>query len=53
MRNLTTAELNHLLGLLWAEDARGDYSGNRQQYEARTKRLIEWCERALVAGGSR
>lgn len=42
-RKLTLPELNHLSGLLEAEREAGSYAGPREQYYARTERLIEWC----------
>jgi hypothetical protein len=43
-RKLTRPEINHLLGLLEAERESGEYTGPREQYYARTKRLIRWCQ---------
>ena len=43
MRKLTEPELNHLLGLLESRKEDGSYCGPRDQYYARTERLIEWC----------
>lgn len=40
---LTGPELNHLLGLLESRQEEGSYSGPREQYYARTERLIKWC----------
>lgn len=42
-RKLTQPELNHLMALLEAERESGEYAGPREQYYARTERLIEWC----------
>lgn len=42
-RNLTLPELNHLLALLETERESGSYAGPREQYYARTERLIKWC----------
>lgn len=43
-RKLTLAELNHILPLLEARRESGDYTGPREQYYARTERLIEWID---------
>ena len=42
-RKLTRPELNHLSGLLEARRDEGSYTGPRDQYYARTERLIQWC----------
>lgn len=42
-RKLTAPELNHLLELLESRQEEGSYFGPRDQYYARTERLIEWC----------
>lgn len=42
-RKLTPPELNHLSALLEAERESGSYAGPREQYYARTERLIKWC----------
>jgi len=44
---LTIAELNHFLSLLEAEKATGSYAGPREQYYARTERLITWCHQRI------
>lgn len=41
-RKLTAPELNHLLELLESRRESGSYFGPRDQYYARTERLIEW-----------
>lgn len=43
-RKLTRPELNHLSGLLEARRDEGSYTGPREQYYARTERLIQWCD---------
>lgn len=43
VRKLTLPEINHLLALLEAERESGEYAGPREQYYARTERLIKWC----------
>lgn len=43
-RKLTLPELNHLSGLLEARRDEGSYTGPREQYYARTERLIQWCD---------
>lgn len=43
-RELTLAELRHLHTLLEEAKEEGSYYGPREQYYARTDRLIEWCE---------
>jgi hypothetical protein len=43
-RKLTQPEINHLLSLLEAERESGEYAGPREQYYARTERLIKWCQ---------
>ena len=40
---LTLDELAHLSALLEAERESGGYYGNREQYYARTERLMKWC----------
>lgn len=47
VRKLTLAELNHLHTLLEEAKAEGSYYGPREQYYARTDRLIEWCEEQI------
>lgn len=42
-RKLTLPELSHLSALLEAERESGSYAGPREQYYARTERLIKWC----------
>jgi hypothetical protein len=42
-RKLTIPELNHLLELLESRKEEGSYFGPRDQYYARTERLIQWC----------
>lgn len=42
-RKLTLAELGHLSAMLVAERDSGEYYGQREQYYARTERLIKWC----------
>lgn len=46
-RKLTLPELNHLSGLLGARRESGDYAGPREQYYARTERLIKWCDEQI------
>lgn len=46
-RKLTRPELNHLSGLLEARREEGFYTGPREQYYARTERLIKWCNDQL------
>lgn len=46
-RQLTLPELNHLSGLLEARRKSGDYTGPREQYYARTERLIQWCNQQM------
>lgn len=43
-RKLTLPELNHISALLETERESGSYAGPREQYYARTERLIKWCE---------
>jgi hypothetical protein len=47
IRRLTLPELNHLMGLLDAEKESGEYAGPREQYYARTERLIKWCQEQI------
>ncbi len=47
-RKLTIPELNHLLELLESRREEGSYFGPREQYYARTERLIQWCNDQLV-----
>lgn len=42
-RKLTLPELHHLVELLESRQENGSYFGPREQYYARTKRLLEWC----------
>ena len=44
---LSPAERRHLLDLLHENAASGEYFGNREQYYARTRRLID----KLLTGG--
>jgi len=46
-RKLTVPELNHLLELLESRKEEGSYFGPRDQYYARTERLIQWCNAYL------
>lgn len=46
-RKLTLPELNHLSALLEAEKRSGEYAGPREQYYARTERLIKWCQEQI------
>ena len=46
-RRLTLPELNHLSALLEAERESGSYAGPREQYYARTERLIQWCNEQI------
>lgn len=46
-RRLTEPELNHLLELLEARKEYGSYFGPRDQYYARTERLIKWCHEQI------
>ena len=39
--NLRPAEINHLVGLLLWEQEEGSYYGNKEQYQKRTKELLE------------
>lgn len=48
IQKLTLPELNHLLALLEAERESGEYAGPREQYYARTERLIAWCEEQIT-----
>jgi hypothetical protein len=48
-RKLTQPELNHLSALLEAEKESGEYAGPREQYYARTERLIEWCNEQIAS----
>lgn len=47
VRRLTLPELNHLSALLEAERESGEYAGPREQYYARTERLIRWCREQI------
>lgn len=47
-RKLNLPELNHLLALLEAERESGSYAGPREQYYARTERLIAWCKEQIA-----
>lgn len=49
LRKLTHAELNHLVALLEVERESGSYAGPREQYYARTDRLIAWCRQQMPA----
>lgn len=42
-RKLTIPEINHILELLESRKQEGSYFGPRDQYYARTERLILWC----------
>lgn len=44
VRKLTLPELNHLQELLESRQEEGSYFGPREQYYARTARLIGWCK---------
>jgi hypothetical protein len=44
---LTLPELNHLLALLESEKESGEYAGPREQYYARTERLMKWCQEQI------
>lgn len=46
-RKLTLPELNHLSELLESRKEEGSYFGPRDQYYARTERLIEWCNEQI------
>lgn len=46
-RKLTLPELNHLSALLEAERESGSYAGPREQYYARTERLMKWCNEQI------
>ena len=47
LRRLTLAEVNHLLSLLEDRRDSGLYYGPREQYYARTERLIKWCNEQI------
>lgn len=47
MRTLTPPELSHLLELLESRRESGSYYGPREQYYARTERLIKWCQEQI------
>jgi hypothetical protein len=47
IRKLTLPELNHLLALLEDRKESGSYTGPRDQYYARTERLIVWCQEQI------
>jgi hypothetical protein len=49
VRKLTLAEVGHLSALLAAERDSGNYYGPREQYYARTERLIKWCSQQIRA----
>jgi hypothetical protein len=49
-RKLTVPELNHLLELLESRHESGSYFGPREQYYARTERLIKWCNEQIKGG---
>jgi hypothetical protein len=46
-RKLTLPELNHLLALLESEKESGEYARPREQYYARTERLMKWCQEQI------
>lgn len=46
-RKLTLPELNHLMTLLEEAKESGSYYGPRDQYYARTDRLIQWCQEQI------
>lgn len=46
-RSLTFAEVNHLAALLEADRESGSYAGPREQYYARTERLLKWCHEQI------
>lgn len=52
VRKLTLPELNHLSALLEAERESGSYAGPREQYYARTERLIKWCNEQIGEKGN-
>lgn len=45
---LTVVEARHLIMLLLHDHESGEYAGNRQQYYARTERLLRKLEAGLV-----
>lgn len=47
-RRLTLAELGHLSCLLGEEQESGVYSGPREQYYARTERLMKWVSEQIT-----
>lgn len=42
-RKLTLSEVSHIQALLCSDEETGGYYGPREQYYARTRRLIKWC----------
>jgi hypothetical protein len=48
-RRLTLPEVSHLVTLLEEAKESGSYYGPREQYYARTERLIKWCNEQIEA----